>query len=720
MTGSPARGRALVTLLGALSWIVASAAVPDAAANEPFSAEELLSIPAVLDIVSSSDGALAWVEQASGVRNIYVASPPAHAARRVTDYRQDDGANIALVGFVPGASHLVFTRGTTGFNPANLPDPPQQMLQVLSLRDGSIRRLDDGAESALSTPVIAPDGAEVLAAKGGEVWAYFLNGTRSPQRLFTTRGEITELLFSPDGTKLAFVTDRSHYERGDYAFVGVFDRNARTVTYMAPGAGFDQNPVWSPDGRSLGFIRVGFEPRTWRFSMHREGAPFSVIVGDASSGEGGAVWTSPIGYGSRFNGFDASGYSGLGGTGNLLWLADDTLVFPYERTGWKLLYAVSAKGGDARLLTPGEFEIDGVTLSPDRSTIVYWANSEADRHRLDLYSMSLRNSLKPRRLAGSSEGGMRYDAQFTSGNVLLYRHAGAFIPERLMLYAEATASRQLSTGARPGDPVTKKAVDAEVVTFKSLDGLAIPAVLYRSKPRPGQARQPAIVHAHGGSRSKVYPVWRTGFGYAQVLHYLASRGYVVLSVNYRSGTGYGLDFREPESYGGRGAGDVQEFIAAARFLTDHVRQVDPTKIVIYGHSYGGHIVSNALARSDVFAAGIDSAGVGDWVVEMEKDSGRPLQFNIPQRYELEQLAHDSSAISRIDQWGEEPILFLNGDHDGSAAMQPMLELYLALARRGKKVDALVMPGEAHSLQLYRNQVAYLRKIEQFLREHIGP
>jgi dipeptidyl aminopeptidase/acylaminoacyl peptidase len=228
------------------------------------------------------------------------------------------------------------------------------------------------------------------------------------------------------------------------------------------------------------------------------------------------------------------------------------------------------------------------------------------------------------------------------------------------------------------------------------------------------------VHAHGGSRSKVYPTWRTGFSYAQVLHYLASRGYVVLSVNYRSGTGYGLDFREPESYGGRGAGDVQDFIAAAQFLKEHVPQVDPAKIAIYGHSYGGHIVSNALARSDVFAAGVDSAGVGDWVVELEKDFGKSLQFNIPQRYELEQLAHASSAISIIDEWGEEPILFLNGDHDGSAAMQPMLELYLALQRRGKTVDALVMPGEAHSLQLYRNQVAYLRKIEQFLRKHVGP
>ena len=684
---------------------------------EPFTVEELLAIPAVGDIATSPDGTVAWVEYASGLGNIHVAEPPYDESRQVTNYTRDDGMHIDLVGFLPDGERLVLTRGEEGFNPAHLTEPPGVRILALSLADGGIERLDANEDAPTSSPVISPDGRRLLAVRGGEVWAYSLVSEARPERLFEVRGTVTSLLFSPDGGKLAFVSDRSGYDRGKYAFIGVFEFGKGYVTFMAPGVGIDQNPVWSPDGERIAFIRFGYEPRTWRFSNHREGAPFSVVVADAESGRGDEIWSSEVGYGSRFFGFGASGYSGLGGDNNLLWLADDTLVFPYEKTGWRLLYGVPASGGEATLLTPGELEVDGVAFSPDRSTVVYWANSEADPHRLGLYRLSLQTDLEPERVAGPGTD-MRYNAQFVGRDTLLYRHAGARVPERLIARTSNGGEIQLSTGPKPGDPITRKGAPAEIVSFESLDGMKIPAVLYRPDEIEGPGKHRIIVHAHGGSRYKVYPVWRTSFGWGKVLRYYLSRGYFVLSVNYRSGTGYGLDFREPDSYGGRGAGDVQDFIAAAAYVKENLPEVDTDKMIIYGHSYGGHIVSNTLARSELYALGIDSAGVGDWVVEMEKDFEEELQFNIPQRMDLEQLAFESSAISRIDRWGDEPILFLHGDNDGSAAMQQTIELYLALQRRGKPVDALILPGEDHGIRLHRNRVRYMLKIDEFIREHL--
>ncbi len=690
-----------------------SGASAQTAAPGPFAFEELLAIPAVRGVATAEDGTVAWIEQTRGIWNIFLAEAPQYEARQVTGYDTDDGAEIKLVGFVPGRSHLLFVRGKAGFNPAHLPDPPVPMVFVLSLRDGDVKRLDLGESAFGDDLVISPDGNRLFVPKGGAVWSYALSGEAAPLRLFATRGALGDLLLSPDGTKLAFTSDRSGYDRGKYAFVGVFDLNTRRLVYMTPGVGIDQSPVWSPGSDKIAFIRFGYEPRTWRFSNHREGAPFSVVVADALSGLGHPVWTSDVGYGARFNGFRASGYSGLGGEGNLLWMADDTLVFPYEKTGWKLLYGVSTSGGDARLLTPGDFEIDGAVQSPDRQSIIYWANSESEPHRLGLYRMALRNGLKPRRVA-AGEPGMRSKAQFVKNGAMLYVHASAPVPERLMIRTEKNDEIQLSTGPRPGDPITRKAGDAEVVIYDSFDGMKIPAVLWR--PRKIGKGCPVVVHAHGGPRDKVYPVWNAFFGYPQILQYYRSRGCVVLSVNYRSGIGYGLDFREPERYGGRGADDARDFIAAAEYLKAHIPEIDPGRIVAFGHSYGGHIVTNALARSDVFALGVVSAGVGDWVVEMEKDFNEPLQFNIPQRLELERLAYESSAISKIEQWGREPVLFLHGDNDGSAAMQQTLELYLALQKRGKTVDAFIMPGEAHSIRLYRNQIGYLKKIDAFIEK----
>ena len=701
-------GAVVAVVMGLLTSTSSDAADPP----DALTLDELLALPYVRFVESDGAGRIAWTEQSDGVWNAWVATAPDYAARRVTNYTEDDGQVVSLVGFVPGADALIVRRGAGTLNPAHLPDPPKREYLLISLPDGTAERLE--TNGALAAPEIAPDGTRLYAAKGGDVWSFPLASERAGTRLFSVRGRVTGLWASPDGGKLAFLSDRSVYKRGKYAFVGVFDLQTRTITYLAPGLGIDQNPVWSPDGTEVAFIRFGYEPRTWRFSNHREGAPFSVIVADAETGEGKAVFTSKTGYGSRFNGFRASGYSGLGGVGNLLWLADGTLVFPYEKTGWKLLYGVPSTGGEAWLLTPGEFEIDGATLSPDRTTVVYWANSERDPHRLDLYRAELDGALRPEPVGTAADETMRYRAVFVDDDTIAYFHAGPKIPERLVVRLPGGRIKQLSTGPAPGDPITSKGRLPELVSFKSLDGMEIPAILYRPRSGRGAGRHPVIVNAHGGSRYKVYPIWDIFFGHATVIDYFLGRGYFVLDVNYRSGTGYGLNFREPESYGGRGAGDVDDFIAAAEYLRTNVPEIDPDRMVIYGHSYGGHIVSNVLARSDVFAAGIDSAGVGDWVVEMEKDFNEVLQFNIPQRLELERLAHESSAISKIDEWGDEPILFLHGDNDSSAAMQQSLELYLALQRRGKDVDALIFPGEAHGILLRRNQIRYIRRIEDFL------
>jgi len=687
--------------------------------SNAFTIDELLSVPHVKDPKISPDGKVVWLEQKFGVWNVYLAEGPDYKNTRLTNYTQDDGAEISLIGFTAQEKHLIFKRGRNGFNPAHLVEPPIEELLSIHLKQGTVSKISSEENFPVDNATLSNDGRHLFTAKGGTVWKYALGSKASAQKLFTARGQVNSLLFSPDGSKLAFISDRSQYKRGKYSFVAIYDLEEKTLTYMAPGVGIDQNIVWSPDSKNIAFIRFGYEPRTWRFSNHREGAPFSVVVADAQTGEGDVIWTSETGYGSRFNGFGASGYSGLGGKNGLLWLADNTLIFPYEKTGWKLLYGIPASGGQPRLLTPGKFEIDGVSLSADRTHVMYWANSELDMHRLDLYEMSLGADWKPSLVGTSASLDMRAHSQYINGNDdFLYYLRSTDAPPCMMVQQAKKKPIQISTGPVPSDPVSAKSSPAEVITFKSKGNMEIPAVLWKPKHIEGKGKHPVLVHAHGGPRNKVYPTWESFFGYPVVIQYFLSRGYYVLSVNYRSGIGYGLNFREPESYGGRGAGDADDFIAAAKYLKDNIPEIDPRRMAIYGHSYGGHIVSNVLARSDLYAVGVDSAGVGDWVVEMEKDFKEILQFNIPERMVLEKLAHQSSAISQIENWGNEPILFLHGDNDNSAAMQQTLELYLALKRRGKIADALIMPGEAHSIRLYRNQKKYLKKIDAFLAKHL--
>lgn len=677
-------------------------------------AAELLEVPDVTDVLVEPGKPVAWVERTGGAYNILLRGD-AGPAVRLTSNTDDDGQPIRLIAFLTGPDRLLFASGDAQ-NPANLPDPTAARLLTVPLAGGAARDAAALFGGSVGDPAVSPDGTRIAFVRGKDLMIADRGGG-GVRRLLTARSRLAAPVWSPDGSRIAYVVDRSDAGRGVYSMVGVVDVESRETRFLSPGVGADHNPVWSADGARVAFIRFGYQPRTWRFSDLGDHAPFSVLVADAATGEARSEWRAPHARGSHFSGFAAGEDYDIGVRGNLFWSADGRLVFPYEKTGFRALYAL-VPGGEPTILTPPDIEVDGAVQSPDRRRILYWSPSAGDRARLDLYLID--GKAPPRRLSGGDRAAIRYGAQFADDTRIVWREAGVRIPERLRVGTldggRGGKAETLSTPAPAQARFAMLPGEAETLTLAAPDGAAVHAILYRSRQAPANGRAPIIVHAHGGSRDKAYPVWQSFFGYPPVLRYFLSRGYHVMQVNYRSGTGYGLEFREPASYGAKGNADVDDFIAAARHAAA-LPFVDPGRIIAYGHSYGGHIVAAALARSDVFAAGVDSAGVGDWVYEMESDSGGPLPLRIPERLEIERTAYASSAVAQLDNWGREPLLLLHGDADRSAAMQQTIELYQQLGRRGKDVDAVIFPGEAHALRLLRNQRRYIGAVEAFFRKH---
>ena len=90
----------------------------------------------------------------------------------------------------------------------------------------------------------------------------------------------------------------------------------------------------------------------------------------------------------------------------------------------------------------------------------------------------------------------------------------------------------------------------------------------------------------------------------------------MLSVNYRSGIGYGMEFREALNYGATGASEFNDVQGAGLYLRSRP-DVDPARIGLWGGSYGGYLTALGLARaSDLFACGVDFHGVHDWNLEV--------------------------------------------------------------------------------------------------------
>src|SRR6202012_2627 len=136
--------------------------------------------------------------------------------------------------------------------------------------------------------------------------------------------------------------------------------------------------------------------------------------------------------------------------------------------------------------------------------------------------------------------------------------------------------------------------------------------------------------------------------------YLVAEGYIVLSVNYRGGTGYGLDYREADNVGPGGGSELNDIVGAITYLRGR-QDVDSHRLGIWGASYGGFMTELGLARaSDALVAGVDYAGIYNWSTFLSS-AGEPLEGA-----EANQRAVDSSPIATIEKW-RSPVLVVQAD-----------------------------------------------------------
>jgi dipeptidyl aminopeptidase/acylaminoacyl peptidase len=183
----------------------------------------------------------------------------------------------------------------------------------------------------------------------------------------------------------------------------------------------------------------------------------------------------------------------------------------------------------------------------------------------------------------------------------------------------------------------------------------------------------------------------------------------VLSVNYRSGIGYGMEFREALNYGAAGASEFHDVVGAGRYLRSRP-DVDPKRIGVWGGSYGGYLVALGLARaSDVFAAGVDLHGVHDWRSETRLfvPSDTPAV-----QQEAQRLALDSSPMGHVKGW-KSPVLLIHGDDDQSVEFRQTIQLVEALRAQRVDFSQLVFPDEAHEFLLHRRWLEAFRAAAEF-------
>jgi dipeptidyl-peptidase 4 len=646
-----------------------------------------------------------------------------------------------------GPERAVWAARTTGgavwrvVRDASNPELAPDGSSVLFVKDGQIYR-------ARVTPT-----AQATAVDRGE------------KPFITQWGEQSAPKWSPDGRKIAFVSSRTDHSfimvydlatrtvkymspSVDFDTSPLWSADSRTLYFVRrPGLPFGQQAqqggrgIGVPDGPAFqanapgrgagrGARGRGNEPVAQVpagpvakipgliEATFKGGYTLSVWKGRADTGDAVEVWHNEPDD-RRFTNFTNLRLAGnhlivpfnVGGGGRGGRGSQPPQELPGPVDEWERYYSIDLATPNAKpvLLTTTDGLIEdqtSVALSSDGTSLFYCTNAR-DIERRHIWAVPVAGGA-PRQIT-AGDGIETRPAPLASGKTLATLSANWKMPQSVGVWPIAArpdhVAQKIIFPKSYGLFPMESHVKPELVLTKAPDGLEIKNQLFRPKTlKPGE-RRPAIVFVHGGPARQML----LGYHYMQFYHWayginqwLADQGYLVLSVNYRGGIGYGRSFRTAPNTGGRGNAEYQDVAIAGKYLQSRP-DVDPDRIGIWGLSYGGVLTGQALARnSDLFKAGVDLAGVHLWGSSLDPDS----------------VSFKSSVIGAIDGW-RSPVLLVHGDDDRNVSFQQTTGLVQLLRQRAVYYELIVFPDDTHESMLHGRWLYTLDRVEAFFRKFLG-
>jgi len=671
----------------------------------------------------------------------------------------DDGGIVVFVrGSAPNRAGWVA-------NPSHDPDGPAREIWAVRTTPGAAAfRLADGAAPELSPDgrsVLYVKEGQIYRARVSQA-PQVTDIDKGEQPFISAWGANSNPRWSPDGSKIAFVSTRTNHSfiglydvatrsvtyvspSVDFDALPTWSSDGKQIAFTRrPGLPFGRqgqggagaaslgNPAGPASGRGAsagvcggvvaeggrgggGGGRFGGQPDTATAvdrefpglcrATFRGGYTLSLMVADISRGtvshedeslkEAREIW---------HNQPDDLVFNNI----NRMFWGDGHLVFPLSPSTdeWDRYWSVRLDGTTTQpiLLTTTDGLIEdatSATLSPDGKTLYYCTNAN-DIERRDIWAVPVAGGT-PRQVT-SGDGIETNPQPLGSGRQVGVLYFDAKQPASVGLVPSSGGKARVIFPTLPKDFPTEAHVVPEVVRIKAADGLEVPNQVFVPKDlKPGE-RRPALIFVHGGPVRQMLP----GYHYMQFYHWayaynqwLASQGYVVMSVNYRSGVGYGRSFRQAPNTGRNGNAEYQDVLAAGKYLQGRP-DVDPSRVGIWGLSYGGVLTSQALARnSDIFIAGADLAGVHLWGSSLDTAA----------------VSYRSSAVSAIDSW-KSPVFLVHGDDDRNVDFAQTVGLVQLLRARNIYYELMVIPDDLHESMIHGLWLDTWDRIGKFLHRFV--
>jgi dipeptidyl aminopeptidase/acylaminoacyl peptidase len=594
-------------------------------------------------------------------------------------------------------------------------------------------------ETLLSVPRIDPEGGFDLSPDGRSVvyawnrtgrWELYegsLDRSDSARQLTTGSGASFAPRYSPDGDRIAYVVDANGSEAYD---VYIFERQTGRHICLTPNSpeAYQPNLSWSPDGRQLACLadRSGVFD-TWILSVaDRETAGLQARVALALTDPDWDVCWSPDGdwlavmsegrgqdYAVTLVSLNGQGFVPITLDGQPInlrsprWSPDSSwLAFSSNLHGAYELGLYSLESGSITWIAQGGGEHELPAWSPDGNRLA----CVVSKGPVSALCVLDRQSGKPRTYRPAL--GVCHAPKFsTDGAQLYFIFENPSMPPDLWRLDLETGTFEQLTHSLPPELQTENFVMPRQVRYPSMDGVLVPALLFRPPDLP--APLPVVIWVHGG------PNWLTRMSWMPEIQYMLRRGWLVLAPNYRGSTGYGRSWQLANRFD-LGGVDTRDVAAGADFLVRR-GMADPARLTVTGRSHGGYLTMTCLTQyPDRWAAGSAVVPFLNWFTA-HTNSRADLQHwdleNFGEPDENRQLWHDRSPFFFLDQvWA--PVQLICGENDPRCPPSESIAARDALQGLGREVDFLLFEGEGHSLLKTENIIAAEKRRIDFLARYL--
>jgi dipeptidyl aminopeptidase/acylaminoacyl peptidase len=535
---------------------------------------------------------------------------------------------------------------------------------------------------------LSPDGRWIsfLSTRSGtsELWIASTADGRVRQ-LTRLGGRTTAYAWAPDGRTIAFANDQ--LGNHDIWTVAVPDGTVRRLTTEPL---LEVQPTWTPDGREVVYVRLD---TTWR--------DHDILAVPAAGGAARLITRD-----RDFFDYQA------GGTFGTPAVSPDgrTVLFRSHRSGWINIWRVPLAGGEATPLAAEAANQSGARWSPDGRSVLLLSLSNG-RQSLKVVSVA---DGRVRTLAEPPAQGMVSAAEWApDGGRVSYLLGTPVAPADLHVVAATGGVAQRLTVSDPPRHVAAALVVPEKVSYRSPDGLTIPAYLYRPRGVAAGAKAPGLLLIHGGPTAQFSDSWQ------REAQYFAQRGYAVLLPNIRGSSGYGKAFEDANN-GCWGRCDLADVLAGVDYLRAQPG-VRGDRIGISGTSYGGYMsIAAPTFAPGVFQAAVAASGYADWAHTHGEQETRHVKLL---DYEFGPLATHGEVYRRSSPMHElerlaTPILVVHGEATTiprSAASRLLVD---RLEMLYKPHEYRTYPNENYYVSGRANVIRLLEDTERFLARYL--